>query len=60
MPPWIRMKEPWGSVITWGLLLRIDSAFLKLHYSEEIRRYAMVTPDKIARAVIARRGGRPT
>jgi hypothetical protein len=67
-PPWFaRWKPPRRqsvivpephTVITWGLLLRIDATPLKLHYSEEIRRYAMATPDKIAGTVIARRRGR--
>ncbi len=61
VPPWLQMKEgpgPHRSVITWGMLLRIDAAWLKLRYSEEIRRYAMETPRLIEKTVFARRTGR--
>jgi hypothetical protein len=62
-PPWIGgMERPVprsviasGSVITWGVLLRIDAAPLKLHFSEGIRRYAMETPRLIVQMLIARR-----
>jgi len=57
-----KTSEP-HSIITWGLLLRIDATPLKLHYSEQIRRYAMLTPRLIAETLfhrrVARRRGRP-
>jgi hypothetical protein len=49
-PSWLQMRArpvP-RSVITWGVLLRIDSHELKLRYSEAIRRAAMETPGRIA------------
>jgi hypothetical protein len=59
-PPWLQSKEAPGprSVITWGLLLRIDSTALKLRFSEGIRRYAMETPNLIAKALYAKDIGR--
>jgi hypothetical protein len=55
-PPWLQMVEAPGprSVITWGLLLRIDERPLKLQFSEGIRRYAMETPVLVSKAVFAR------
>jgi hypothetical protein len=55
-PPWLKMVEAPGprSVITWGLLLRIDARLLKLQFSEGIRRYAMETPVLVFRALLAR------
>jgi hypothetical protein len=57
-PPWLGKNKPTGphAVITWGLLLRIDATLLKLRYSEQIRRYAMLTPRLIAGTLFERRG----
>lgn len=55
--PRLVMTGPPGpsSVITWGLLLRIDATLLKLHYSESIRRYVMETPQMIVNYIYRRR-----
>jgi hypothetical protein len=54
--------EPWpkqlgGLVVTWGVLMRIDAAPLKLQFSESLRRYAMETPSLLVQTLIARRKG---
>jgi hypothetical protein len=50
--PWRKSPEPYGSVITWGMLLRIDSVPVKLQFSERIRRYAMETPTLLGRLIL--------
>src|SRR5262249_28281424 len=49
-PPWFRMyaRPRPRSIITWGMLMRIDSHERKLRYSEVIRRGAMATPALLA------------
>lgn len=66
-PPWLKMSSRPGprSLITWGVLMRIDSPDIKLRYSEVVRRAVMETAGRIVsrhlRASIsagARRGNR--
>jgi hypothetical protein len=37
------------SVMTWGVLVRIDSDWIRLRYSERIRRALMQTPELIVK-----------
>jgi hypothetical protein len=55
-PQWIAAMHAPGprSVITWGVLMRIDAAPLRRQLSQTIREYVMETPTLIGRTLVKR------